>query len=181
MFAMRVGEYERSWFTSRTQVDIGLDERYSEMIMAGAAGGDIDEEEMAAMMREQSITIPVDLSHGPIILTARIPHEDLVFGDHTIPRDELVFVMLAAANRDPAHFPDPDRFDVERSPNPHIGFGGGIHFCVGAPLARQELAVSLDGLVARFPDLTLVEEPEYHPTFVIRGLRRLLVTTTGGT
>ena len=69
-------------------------------------------------------------------------------------------------------------FDVGRGDTAHIGFGGGIHFCVGAPLARQELAVSLDGLVARFPNLTLAEEPEYHPTFVIRGLKRLLLETS---
>lgn len=68
MFAMRVGDYERGWFTSRTQVEIGLDERYFEMIMAGAADIDADPAELAATMREQSITVPVDLAHGPIIL-----------------------------------------------------------------------------------------------------------------
>jgi cytochrome P450 len=88
--------------------------------------------------------------------------------------DEVV-MLFGSAERDPRRFDDPDRFDVGRGDTAHIGFGGGIHFCVGAPLARQELAVSLEGLVARFPNLTLVEEPEYHPTFVIRGLKRLLV------
>ena len=90
--------------------------------------------------------------------------------------DEVV-MLFGAAERDPRRFDDPDRFDVGRGDTAHIGFGGGIHFCVGAPLARQELAVSLEGLVARFPNLTLSEEPEYHPTFVIRGLNRLLVTS----
>jgi len=63
--------------------------------------------------------------------------------------------------------------DVGRGDTAHIGFGVGIHFCVGEPLTRQELAVSLEGLVERFPDLSLVEEPSCHPTFVIHGLTRL--------
>ena len=87
-----------------------------------------------------------------------------------------VAMLFGSAERDPRRFDDPDRFDVGRGDTAHIGFGGGIHFCVGAPLARQELAVSLEGLVTSFPALTLVEEPEYHPTFVIRGLKRLLVS-----
>ena len=75
--------------------------------------------------------------------------------------------------RDPRRFDEPDLFDIARNDASHIGFGGGIHFCVGAPLARLELAQSVRGLVDRFPRLALVDEPEYHPTFVIRGLREL--------
>ena len=82
-------------------------------------------------------------------------------------------MLFGAAERDPRRFDDPDRFDVGRGDTAHIGFGGGIHFCVGAPLARQELEVSLAGLVERFPDLSLAAEPEYHPNFVIRGLTGL--------
>ena len=82
-------------------------------------------------------------------------------------------MLFGAAERDPRRFPEPDRFDVTRGDVAHIGFGGGIHFCVGAPLARQELEVSLAGLVARFPDAQLVEEPSYHQSFVIRGLTGL--------
>ena len=68
-------------------------------------------------------------------------------------------------------------FDVARGDAAHIGFGGGLHFCIGAPLARAELARSVTGLVARFPGLDLIEEPTYHPTFVIRGLTALHLTT----
>ena len=78
-----------------------------------------------------------------------------------------------AAERDPRRFDNPDTFDVGRGDTAHIGFGGGIHFCVGAPLARQELEVSLAGLVQRFPDLQLAEMPVYQPNFVIRGLQGL--------
>jgi cytochrome P450 len=87
-----------------------------------------------------------------------------------------VAMLFGAAERDPRRFDDPDRFDVGRGDAGHIGFGGGIHFCVGAPLARQEIAASLEGLVTNFPDLRLVEAPSYHPTFVIRGLTGLHVT-----
>lgn len=82
-------------------------------------------------------------------------------------------MLFGSAQRDPRRFTDPDRFDVGRGDTAHIGFGGGIHFCVGAPLARQELEVSLEGLVRRFPDLTLAQEPAYQPNFVIRGLQAL--------
>jgi cytochrome P450 len=86
---------------------------------------------------------------------------------------EEVAMLFGAAERDPRRFADADRFDVGRGDTAHIGFGGGIHFCVGAPLARQELEVSLAGLAANFPDLTLEAEPEYQPNFVIRGLKAL--------
>ncbi|MFM7687361.1 MAG: cytochrome P450 [Actinomycetota bacterium] len=86
---------------------------------------------------------------------------------------EEVAMLFGAAQRDPRRFADPDRFDVGRGDTAHIGFGGGIHFCVGAPLARQELEVSLAGLVQRFPGLTLAEQPDYQPNFVIRGLQAL--------
>ena len=76
-----------------------------------------------------------------------------------------------------ARFHDPDRFAVARGESTHIGFGGGVHFCIGAPLARLELAVSLSQLRASAPGLRLAAEPEYQPYFVIRGLRALVVTT----
>lgn len=88
---------------------------------------------------------------------------------------EEVAMLFGSAERDPRRFADPDRFDAGRDDPAHIGFGGGIHFCVGAPLARQEIDVSLATLVDRCPDLELVEEPTYHPTFVIRGLTGLRV------
>ena len=88
---------------------------------------------------------------------------------------EEVAMLFGSAERDPRRFVDPDRFDAGRDDPAHIGFGGGIHFCVGAPLARQEIDVSLATLVDRCPDLELVEEPTYHPTFVIRGLTGLRV------
>ena len=84
-----------------------------------------------------------------------------------------VAMLFGSVQRDPRRFADPDRFDIGRGDTAHIGFGGGIHFCVGAPLARQEIEVSVAGLAARFPELQLAGEPAYHPTFVIRGLTAL--------
>ncbi len=82
-------------------------------------------------------------------------------------------MLFGSAQRDPRRFDDPGRFDIGRNDSGHIGFGGGIHFCIGAPLARMELAISVEGIVDRFPNLQLASEPEYHPTFVIRGLKEL--------
>jgi len=90
--------------------------------------------------------------------------------------DEIA-MLFGAAQRDPRRFDKPAKFDVGRDDPGHIGFGGGIHFCIGAPLARQELIRSVEGIVSRFPDLRLVDEPTYHPTFVIRGLTGLTVAT----
>jgi cytochrome P450 len=91
--------------------------------------------------------------------------------------DEIA-MLFGSAQRDPRRFDDPDTFDVGRDDPAHIGFGGGIHFCIGAPLARQELARSVQGFAERFPDLRLVAEPTYHPTFVIRGLTELRLSTS---
>ena len=95
---------------------------------------------------------------GPITLTIRVTREDTRFGDKIIPRDRPVMCMLAGANHDPAHFPDPDRFDITRADNDHLAFGGGVHFCLGAHLARLEAQEAIGGLVRRFRGLELVSD-----------------------
>ena len=92
---------------------------------------------------------------GPIFLTPRILHVDAEFGGKTIPKNSMVWCILAAANRDPAVFPDPDRFDVGRRPNEHLAFGGGPHFCLGSHLAKLEGQLAIGRLVQRFEDLEL--------------------------
>ena len=92
---------------------------------------------------------------GPIVLTVRITREDTRFDDKVIPRDRPVMCILAAANHDPAHFPDPERFDITRADNDHLAFGGGVHFCLGAHLARLEAQAAIGGLVQRCRGLEL--------------------------
>lgn len=113
---------------------------------------------------------------APLQLFERwILEDDVVIAGQSMAKGDEVAMLFGSAQRDPRRFVDPDRFDIGRGDQAHIGFGGGVHFCVGAPLARQEIAVSLAGLVERCPDLALVEEPRRHPNFVIRGLESLVV------
>jgi unspecific monooxygenase len=96
-------------------------------------------------------------------------------GDVTVQPGQRIAALLGAANRDPAVFPDPDEFRPQRDPNPHLAFGAGVHFCLGAPLARMELAESLGHLLARMPALKLTREPVSRGTFVLRGYRSVHV------
>lgn len=112
---------------------------------------------------------------APLQLFERTAYDEVEIAGVTIHKGQKVATLLGAANRDPAIFADPVRPDVGRYPNPHLGFGAGIHFCLGAPLARLELSVSLPTLLRRLPAMELAEEPEYQPNFVIRGLRSLRV------
>jgi cytochrome P450 len=94
---------------------------------------------------------------GPIGATLRILHEDAEFSGVRIPKDSRVLAMLESANRDPEKFPDPERFDVGRTPNEHLSFGGGVHHCLGAHLARMEAQEAIGALVARTRELELRE------------------------
>jgi cytochrome P450 len=95
---------------------------------------------------------------SPIVLTPRVLHEDTTFGDIAIDKDSIVWGLLAAANRDPARFPDPDRFDITRADNEHLAFGGGAHFCLGAHLAHLEGELALGKLFTRFRDFELLSD-----------------------
>lgn len=111
----------------------------------------------------------------PLQLFERWVLDDIEVGGTVIPRGSEVAMLFGSANRDPARFTDPDRLDLSRTDNPHFSFGGGIHYCLGAPLARLELAASFGALLRKAPGLRLVEEVRWNPGFVIRGLRELLV------
>jgi hypothetical protein len=113
---------------------------------------------------------------GPVHVTARIAIDDLEIGGHTISEGEQVVAILGAANRDPAQFPDPHRLDVGRTPNRHLAFGGGPHFCLGASLARIEGQLAFETMLRRLPDLELATEaPAYRDHYVIRGVTELKV------
>ena len=108
-------------------------------------------------------------------LTGRVALEDAVLGGVKVAKGESVLCLLGAANRDPAVYCDPDRFDIRRPNIRPMSFGGGIHFCLGAQLARIEAEIAIAALLSRFPDLALDDprHPEWLPTFVLRGLKRL--------
>ena len=92
-----------------------------------------------------------------------------------VPRGAELGLLFGSANHDPAVFDDPGRLDLGRVPNPHLSFGAGIHFCLGAPLARIELQTSFATLLRRLPRMELAEEPRWKPNYVIRGLEGLRV------
>ncbi|MFE9040718.1 cytochrome P450 [Streptomyces sp. NPDC007818] len=116
---------------------------------------------------------------GPVEnATYRFSRESLTIGGTRIPAREPVLVSLASGDRDERRFPEPDRFDVRRDPRGHLAFGHGIHYCLGAPLARMEARIALRTLLDRFPDLALDTDPgdwEWLPGFLMRGVRRLPV------
>ncbi len=104
---------------------------------------------------------------------ARYAREDIEVGGETIRRGDKVFVSLHAADHDPAEFADPLSLDLGRSPNRHIGFGGGAHYCLGAAVARMELQVALAALLERYATIELAGEPVWRRSFIIRGLESL--------
>jgi cytochrome P450 len=110
--------------------------------------------------------------------TDRFTTEDLPIGDVVIPAGEWVLIATSSANRDPAQFADPDRLDLARDTSGHVAFGYGIHYCLGAPLARMEAEVALGAVLARFPGISLAVRPEelrWRPTFLMNGLESLPV------
>ncbi|MEB2346273.1 MAG: cytochrome P450 [Deltaproteobacteria bacterium] len=113
---------------------------------------------------------------GPVQATLRVALEDVAIDASVIPAGALVLVGIGAANHDPDTFADPDELDLARDPNPHLAFGFGAHFCLGASLARLEARLAFEALARRLPGLTLVDErPAYRPSPVLRGLARLEV------
>jgi len=112
----------------------------------------------------------------PVQMTLRIPTATTIVGGTEIPAGSLAFILLAAANRDPAQFPRPEVFDVAREPNEHVSFGEGIHFCLGAPLARLEGAIAIESMLEKFPRLRLANPEnklEYRGSMALRGLSAL--------
>jgi cytochrome P450 len=112
---------------------------------------------------------------APVQLVGRIAADDMTIGDASIPKGDVMMLLLAAAHHDPAAFDRPDVFDPDRKTIRHLGFGKGPHFCLGAPLARLEAAVALSKLTARFPGARLADEPQFKPNLTLRGMASLEV------
>ena len=111
---------------------------------------------------------------SPLHLFERTATRDVTVGEITVAEGQKIAALLGAANRDPAVFDAPDEFRPDRDPNPHLAFGAGIHFCIGAPLARLEMQTSVAAMFARFGRLEVVDAVR-RPTFVLRGYERLAV------
>jgi cytochrome P450 len=112
---------------------------------------------------------------SPVQIATRTALKDVTVGGSKIEKNETVLCLLGAANRDPAVYADPDRLDITREDSRPLSFGGGIHFCLGAQLARLEAQIAIETLLRRLPDLALdnPEEPDWRPTFALRGLNSL--------
>jgi hypothetical protein len=112
----------------------------------------------------------------PAQMTSRIAIEEIELRGQRFEPGQVILTVLAAANRDPEVFPEPDRFDVTRHPNRHLAFGHGIHYCLGAPLAVVEARVAFESLLRRMPEPEAAfEAPEWGPSFVLRSLKTLPV------
>ncbi|MEU2714507.1 cytochrome P450 [Streptomyces sp. NPDC007205] len=111
----------------------------------------------------------------PLQLFERWVLDDIEIDGTTIPRGAEIAMLFGSANHDPEVFHNPERLDLTRTDNPHISFSAGIHYCIGAPLARMELAASMTALLKQAPNLALAAEPQRKPNFVIRGLKGLSV------
>lgn len=136
----------------------------------------------AAALRADPTLLPSAIEEvlryrSPFPRLARRAARDVVVGGHAIAANEIVVLWVAAANRDPAQFPDPDRFDVRRTPNPHLAFGHGIHFCLGAPLARLEAKIALGILLARYREIAVArDEPaDFYNAWTMISAKRLPV------
>ncbi|GAA1281493.1 cytochrome P450 [Planotetraspora silvatica] len=136
--------------------------------------------EQQERVRADRSSIPIVIEESirfltPFALLGRATTREARLGGVTIPADQMVMIWLAAGNRDPRRFPNPDVFDPDRDPNPHLGFGRGIHFCLGAPLARLEGRVALNILLDRFDALrTDPDDPvQFIPMPSLTGVRRL--------
>ena len=114
----------------------------------------------------------------PVFAWKRRTRRAARIGDVEVPEGANVLLLLGSANHDPAVFADPETLDVGRTDNPHISFGAGVHFCIGAPLARVELQASFGALLDRTSSLELGGEPRRRPEFVIHGLADLPVVLT---
>src|ERR1700685_686411 len=112
----------------------------------------------------------------PKTLPGAPPRTDAAIPGATSPAGQPRLLFLAAANRDPSTFPDPDRFDINREPNPHLSFAAGAHFCLGAPLARLHGEVALSTLFARLPGLAALTPPDITASVPIRQIDHFAIT-----
>jgi cytochrome P450 len=137
--------------------------------------------EQARALSENPSLVPLAIEEllrhdGPAKAIARVAAEDIALRGRTISAGDRVFLMPSAANRDPEVFDRPDELDITRSPNPHLGFGIGVHYCLGASLARLEASIAIPRVIGRFPSLRLATtDLSWNAVILTRGLTELPV------
>jgi cytochrome P450 len=137
-------------------------------------------DQLAKLRAEPAALLPTAVEEllrfdTPLQMFERWVLEDIELHGQRIPRGAELGLIYGSANRDPFVFERPDELDLARRPNEHVTFGAGIHFCLGAPLARAELLTSFGTLLRRLPGLEVAEEPAWKPNYIIRGLEALRV------
>lgn len=144
----------------------------------------LQQPDQLARLRSNPALLPTAIEEllrfcAPVMMsTLRYAAEDLSLGGLVIPKGEMVFIVIGAANRDPARFGSPDLLDITRSDNRHLAFGHGIHFCLGAPLARVEAEIAFETLLRRMPNIRLgagTRPLHWRPSLILRGLLELQV------
>jgi cytochrome P450 len=141
----------------------------------------IQNPEQMAQLRANPSKIPLAVEEllryvSPVHTLARRTTQEVTIRDIPIPQDSSIYLLIGAANRDPEKFPDPEKLDINRPPVRSLGFGYGIHFCIGAALARLESQVAFETIIKRLPDLEMaIETPEFRPNYSLRGLKALPV------
>ncbi|MBD0743160.1 cytochrome P450 [Streptomyces sp. CBMA152] len=141
-------------------------------------------EQLAALRADpglisQAVEELLRYAHPNHMAIRRFPTSDIEIAGTTVPAGDTVLLCLASAHRDPDRYPDPDRFDIHRADTAHLALGQGMHYCLGAPLARMEIQIALDTLLRRFPRLTLAasaERPAWRTSFRSHALKELPVT-----
>ncbi len=142
--------------------------------------------EQLALLRREPALLPCAVEEmlryeSPTNMVARITRAPWTMADITVPAGEALYCMVGAANHDPAVFAEPERFDIRRNPNPQLAFGGGVHYCVGAPLARLEAELALEVLLQRFATLERADdEVRWRPMINLRGLQSLWLRGRSG-
>ena len=136
--------------------------------------------EALSQLRKQPELMPTAIEEvlryaSPVWRLVRTTKQEVTLAGVTIPKDEFIFTWLASANRDPRQFAEPERFDITRTPNRHVAFGHGIHFCIGAPLSRMEAAVALPMIIKQLPNLRVIpdDSPELFEGRLLFGFKRL--------
>lgn len=154
-------------------------------LIAGGVLALVEREDQLALVRdhpelERSAIEELLRFVSPVQLTARVATEDVEIAGATVRKGHFATVLIASANRDPDVFSDAERLDVTRSENPHLGFGFGIHHCLGAPLARMEARVAIPALLRRMRRLELAGRPRHKDNVVLRGLAELPLLVEAG-